>query len=183
MVLALMMLAPMAMAGTCYVKTPNGKTVNMRSEIDNSVVAQIPYGTKLTYDDDESTETAAYVTYKGKSGYVRWVYLSKTYPGAYHKPTATPLPEPMMNGEGEYSVNATGAVIQYPNKKGKAAGTKYDTVRFTEPIDIVITASVPKGKKLAGWKINGVYITFFSTVKTFRLPEVTEDLTVEAVFK
>ena len=47
----------------------------------------------------------------------------------------------------------------------------------------MITASIPKGKKLAGWKINSVYISFYKSVKTFRLPEVFDNTTIEAVFK
>ena len=40
-VLLILSTALPALAGTCYVKTPNGKTVNLRSPADNSVLAQI----------------------------------------------------------------------------------------------------------------------------------------------
>ncbi len=173
-----------ALAGTCYVKTSNGKTVNLRSEVDNSVLAQIPYGTKLTFDDDKSTEVAAYVTYNGKKGYIRWGYLSNTAPEPYKKKASAKATEaPTTYGEGLLSITATGAYIQFPNKKGKGSGSRYSEVRFDDPVDVVITASIPKGKKLAGWKINGVYMSFYSSVKTFRLPEVDDSITVEAVFR
>lgn len=84
-VLLILSAALPALAGTCYVKTPNGKTVNMRSPEDNSVLAHIPYGTQLAFDDNLSTEVVAYVTYDGQKGYVRWSYLSNTDPGPYKK--------------------------------------------------------------------------------------------------
>ena len=64
-----------------------------------------------------------------------------------------------------------------------SSDSRYSEVRFDDPVDVVITASIPKGKKLAGWKINGVYMSFYSSVKTFRLPEVDDSITVEAVFR
>ena len=84
-VLLILSAALPALAGTCYVKTPNGKTVNMRSPEDNSVLAHIPYGTQLAFDDNLSTEVVAYVTYDGQKGYVRWSYLSNTDPGPYRR--------------------------------------------------------------------------------------------------
>ena len=183
-VLLILSAALPALAGTCYVKTPNGKTVNMRSPEDNSVLAHIPYGTQLAFDDNLSTEVVAYVTYDVQKGYVRWSYLSNTDPGPYKKKGSAKATEaPGSYGEGLYSITATGAYIQFPNKKGKGSGTRYSEVRFDDPVDVVITASIPKGKKLAGWKINSVYISFYKSVKTFRLPEVFDNTTIEAVFK
>ena len=69
-----------ASADTFYVYTENGKTLNLRSATNNSVIANIPYGTALEPDSELSTETAAYVTYKDKSGYVKWKYLVKEKP-------------------------------------------------------------------------------------------------------
>lgn len=186
LVLVLSIVLP-ALAGTCYVKTSNGKTVNLRSPVDNSVLAQIPYGTQLSYDDNQSTELAAYVSYKGMKGYVRWVYLSNTKPAPYSKSSSSSSAKataaPTEHGTGLLSIKASGAYIQSPNKKGKGTGEKYSAFYFNDSADVVITASIPKGKKLAGWRINGIYMTFYSTVKTFRLPEVTESLLIEAVFK
>lgn len=72
MILALVLisLCASALAETWYVKTPNGKTVNMRDDRTGQVIGHIPYGTAVVSDDGESTELAAYVTYKGVSGYV-----------------------------------------------------------------------------------------------------------------
>ena len=81
-----------ACAETFYVYTENGKTLNLRSATDNKVIANIPYGTALEPDDALSTETAAYVTYKGESGYVKWKYLVREKPAARKKTASTPEP-------------------------------------------------------------------------------------------
>ena len=82
-----------ASADTFYVYTENGKTLNLRSATNNSVIANIPYGTALEPDSELSTETAAYVTYKDKSGYVKWKYLVKEKPAPKKRAAATAAPE------------------------------------------------------------------------------------------
>ena len=64
-------------AETWYVYTKNGKTLNLRDEYTNKVIGNIPYGTALEPDPGKSTEKAAYVTYKGISGFVKWEFLQK----------------------------------------------------------------------------------------------------------
>ena len=54
-------------ADAWYVKTPNGKTVNIRDEQTGEVIGHIPYGTAV-YPTEESTETVACVTYNGVTG-------------------------------------------------------------------------------------------------------------------
>ena len=93
-VLALCLLAVSALGDTWYVYTKNGKTLNLRSEYDNSVIGYIPFGTALVPDEEKSTETSAYVTYGGQSGYVRWNYLVRTRPTK--NPDPTPVPEYIM---------------------------------------------------------------------------------------
>lgn len=75
--LALILLAAAlpARAETWYVYTKNGKTLNLRDEYTNEVIGNIPYGTALEPDSGKSTEKAAYVTYKGVSGFVKWSFL------------------------------------------------------------------------------------------------------------
>ena len=85
-------LASASLAETYYVYTENGKTLNLRSATDNRVIANIPYGTALEPDDELSTESAAYVTYKDESGYVKWKYLVKEKPAPRKKNSATPAP-------------------------------------------------------------------------------------------
>ena len=100
--LLLLALLPLsgASAKTWYVYTENGLTLNLRSEVNNAVIEHIPYGTALVPDEDKSTELAAYVTYNGKSGYVRWTFLVDSPPPPKKKgaaaatPTLSPTPAP-----------------------------------------------------------------------------------------
>ena len=184
LVALLLVLSAVALAATAwYVKTPNGKTVNIRHDQTGEVIGHIPYGTAV-YPTEESTETAACVTYNGVTGYVSWKYLVKDKPAAYKaassskKQTAV---EEEPYGEGEYEVTVTGGVLQFPNKKGKASGTKYLTVKFDEPVDLVVTASVPRGKKIAYWLVNGVKLKL--TAKSLGITGDGQDVSVEIVFK
>ena len=185
LVLALVSLCGTAMAVTVtyYVKTPDGKTVNIRDEKTNEVIGHIPYGTQVEANSDKAAQNAAYVTYNGISGYVNFRYLVSEKPAAYRKKAeATPEPlEPVTYGEGTHAITVTGGVVQMTNKKGKATGTKYNAVRFDDPVTVVVTASVPKGKKIDYWVVNGVKMKL--GVKTITLPEAAEDITVEIVFK
>lgn len=56
-----------------YVKTANKGTLNLRAIPKGSIVAQIPYGTKL---DAESEGEWSKVTYNGKTGYVKTEFLT-----------------------------------------------------------------------------------------------------------
>ena len=87
-------LSASCLAETYYVYTANGKTLNLRSEVDNKVIANIPYGTALEPDEEKSTERAAYVTYKDKSGFVKWAYLVKDRPAAHVRTAAAPTMAP-----------------------------------------------------------------------------------------
>lgn len=169
-------------ADAWYVKTPNGKTVNIRDEQTGEVIGHIPYGTAV-YPTEESTETVACVTYNGVTGYVSWKYLVQKKPAAYKKTSSSKKGgvEEEPYGEGQYAVSVTGGVLQFPNKKGKAAGTKYLTVNFEEPVDLVVTASVPRGKKIAYWLVNGVKLKL--TSKSLGITAEGQDVAVEIVFK
>ena len=172
-----------AFAETQYVKTPNGKTVNMRDR-DHKVIARIPYGTALTPIADECTDTVACVTYEGVKGYVDWKYLVTEKPAPYRKTAASEQEEPAepaVYGEGQYSVSVSGGVLQFQNKKGKATGAKYSEVKFDEPVSLVVTASVPKKKKIDYWVINGVKLQ--SNKKSFGILLEEGDNVIEIVFK
>ncbi len=178
-----------ASAGWWYVKTPNGKTVNIRDYDSGEVIGQIPYGTRV-YANEDSTETSAYVTYNGVEGFVKWEFLTKDKPEPYQgkttsasKSTSKPKPTetPGIYGDGPYTVSVTGGVLQFPNKKGKAAGTKYIGVRYEEPTALVVTAVVPKGKKIDYWIVNNVKMRLSD--KSFSLTAEEQDITVEIIFK
>ena len=188
--LALIMLLPgvNAFAGEdneWYVKTPDGKTVNIRDEKTNEVIGHIPYGTKVFSDPSKDAQTAAYVTYNGVSGFVNYRYLVKERPADYRKTESAAATEaslePVTYGEGTHVISVTGGVVQMTNKKGKATGTKYSAVRFDDPVTVAVTASVPKGKKIDYWLINGVKMKPGS--KTITILGEETDVTVEIIYK
>ena len=184
LVLTVSLLVP-ASASWWYVKTPNGKTVNLRDYDTGEVIAQIPYGTRL-YANEDSTELSAYVTYQGIGGFVKWAYLVREKPAPYQaskktssKPKTTEPPG--VYGEGSRTVSVTGGVLQFPNKKGNAAGTKYSAVHFEEPTALVVTAVIPKGKKIDYWLVNQIKMR--PSGKTLTLLAEDQDISVEIVFK
>ena len=88
-----------------YVKTDNGKPLNMREtdSTDSRVLTKIPYGTQLELMDYYIGAPWASCSYDGCYGYVMTRYLSCDMPGpsptAKPKPvpTATPRPQPRPN--------------------------------------------------------------------------------------
>ena len=175
-----------ASAGRWYVRTPDGKTVNIRDYDTGKVIGQIPYGTAV-YANEDSTETAAYVTYNGIGGLVKWKYLVKEKPAPYQGKIRTasskpkPTEEPGTFGEGSRMVSVSGGVLQFPNKKGKAAGTKYTAVRYDETTELIVTAVIPKGKKIDCWIINNVRVRL--SVKSFALTAENQDISLEVIFR
>ena len=183
LVLLLVCLFTSALAEIWYVKTPNGRTVNIR-DTRNQVVGQIPYGMALIPESDKCTEISAYVTYEGVEGYVKWNYLVREKPEPYRKTASaasTETADPKISGEGRYSVSVTGGVLQFQNKKKKASGTKYTEVKFDEPVSLVVTASIPKKKKIDYWLINGVKLQLKS--KSFGIVGEDGDVVIEIVYK
>lgn len=213
--LAVSLLPLAASADTWYVYTANGKTLNLRDEYTNQVIGHIPYGTALEPDMNKSTEIAAYVTYKGVSGFAKWEFLQKTPPKPRKKTqtaaAATPAPtqEPavnvnaqtntnqgyvnpqgnvpytgttVVNQQGTFEISAVGAYIQYANSSNKGAGEKWSAVAVTPEDNIVITADVPKGRKIDYWVINGVRYDFNQTVKSLRLTKADQSFRFEVVY-
>jgi hypothetical protein len=202
LVLAASLLPIAAMGETWYVYTANGKTLNLRDEYTNKVIGHIPYGTALTPDMDKSTEIAAYVTYKGVSGFAKWEFLQKTppKPKKSSKNTASATPAPAQQtaaaanqgnvpyqgstvvNQGSFEISAVGAYIQYADSKNKGAGDKWAAVSVSPQDNIVLTADVPKGRKIDYWVINGVRYDFNETVKTLRLTKADRDFNIEVVY-
>lgn len=173
-----------ALAEIWYVKTPNGKSVNIREEGTSKVIGQIPYGESIIPESDKCTETSAYVEYSGVSGYVRWEYLVKERPEKFKKTASAKVEDTSGNiifGEGKHSISVTGGVLQFRNKKGKASGAKYNEVKFDDPVTLVVTASGNKKSKINYWLINGVKIQLNS--KSFTVIGETEDIVIEVVYK
>ena len=183
LVLLLVCLCTSALADIWYAKTPNGKSVNIRDE-NGIVIGQLPYGESIIPDGEKSTETAAYIEYGNAHGYVKWTFLTREKPEPRKKATTQSVTETgdkMIYGEGQYSVTVTGGVLQLPNKKGKGTGTKYTEVKFDEPVSLVVTASIPKKKKIDYWVINGVKIQLKS--KSFGITPEEGDVTINIVYK
>ena len=173
---ALLLFLIPASAGTYYVYTENGKTLNLRSPVDDSVIGHIPYGTKLETDDHLSTETAAYVTYKGVSGYVKWAFLVKDPPKPRNT-SATPAPveNAYPTGQGSITIQAVGCTVGYASGGGAYSEISYDT-----PVMLKITAA----KKPAYWVINGIRYDFEPYIpSSFTLDNAWESMTIEAVMK
>ena len=195
LMLALLVPALPVQAETWYVYTKNGKTLNLRDEVTNKVIGNIPYGTALEPDGSKSTETAAYVTYKGQSGFVKWEFLQRQKPKSRSRATPTPQPDASgvrYQGSGEdtayqtktggYEITALGAYIQFADSGNKGAGEKWETLRISEKDNIVITADVPRGKKIDYWVINGVRYDFCDPVKSIRLTKADANFQFEVVY-
>ena len=189
-ILSILLLAAMvlclvpASAATYYVYTENGGSLNLRSPEDNKVIGRIPYGAKLETDDKLSTELAAYVTYNGKSGYVKWAFLVKEMPKAkggkatakpVGKPAAAVTQRPVQLGEGSVIIQVIGGSVRYASDSAEYQQINYDT-----PEPVVIKAD----KKPAYWVIDGIRYDFEPEVPTtITLDNVWEGMTFEAVQK
>ena len=82
-------------AGYYYVKTENGKGLNVRDRINGKVVGSLKYGTRI-HVDSFTTPQWALILYKYDNGYglgeyAAWVstrYLTRTNPGKYQGNTS-----------------------------------------------------------------------------------------------
>ncbi len=191
LLLMFILLTVNAQAATWYVYTPNGKTLNLRSPANNAVIGNIPYGTKLESDDMLSTETAAYVSWGGKAGFVKWNFLVKdpppsangTKPAPMPKVTATPKPEKLLptDGDGLTTIQALGAYLEYNSNKSKG---KFSAISYDKPVKLKVTADVPKGRTIDYWVIDGVRYDFKSKVPTsFTIDNAADNMIVEAVLR
>lgn len=83
---------------TFYVKTANGKGLNLRSapERGDNVVASIPYGAQIEAIDVCMDGVWINVSYNGNAGWVMYRYLTSSRPNP--KPTAKPNPTPTPTG-------------------------------------------------------------------------------------
>ncbi len=69
---------------TMWVKTPDGKTLNVRAEQEGEIIGRLPYGTKVTVIDEEDYWWI--IRYKDGQGYVNQKFLVETDPGKYPGP-------------------------------------------------------------------------------------------------
>lgn len=82
--LALLLPACALGATSYYVKTANGKSLNLRSDCgtDADIIAQIPYGAAVEVFEFTESDYWAFVEYKGKRGYCMTRYLTRTKPSS-----------------------------------------------------------------------------------------------------
>lgn len=86
------MLASVALALPMYVKTSNGKSLNVRDypSLDGRVIARLDYGTRVEVDDRSIVGGWGRIFYGNIKGYCMMRYLTTDNPTP--KPTATPKP-------------------------------------------------------------------------------------------
>ena len=85
-------------ASTMYVKTSDGKSLNMRAEPDANaqVLARIPYGASVTVYTDFVGMVWYHIQYGMFNGYVRTQYLSSHKPKPFVPPTPKPTKKPVV---------------------------------------------------------------------------------------
>ncbi|NLG57871.1 MAG: SH3 domain-containing protein, partial [Clostridiales bacterium] len=81
-------------SSTMYVKTANGKTLNLREQPDENakVIAKIPYAAEVQVYSDFLGMVWYHVQYGMYNGYVKTEFLSETKP----RPHVTPTPRPTV---------------------------------------------------------------------------------------
>lgn len=180
--LSLLLLPAIVLSETWYVQTPTGKSLSLRNPQNNTIIANIPNGTALEPDSRYSSDTAAYVSWSGRSGYVAWSSLTREAPANAPAPAAAPPVDDLLptDGAGSITVQAFNAAITYA---GRRSG-KYSAVSYDTPVQLQVAASLPKGQTLEYWVIDGVRYDFKPKVPAaITLDQVTDNMVIEAVAK
>ncbi len=189
LLVALCLCVVAAHADTYYVKSD--APLSLRDENTNEVLITIPAGTALTPVGEKCTDICAYVSYGGYSGLVLWNYLTRTAPGqTAAAPTTAPDSTQSTSGiskpesaSSAMTLQAVNAVIQRANSKNKAEGAEMTETTVTAADNLIITAKVPRGKKIDYWVINGVRYDFQHAVSSLRLTNFDQSWVFEVVFK
>ena len=184
--LVLCMGAGIALADTYYVKPDIESPLSLRDAATNDVLTVIPAGTALEPDGAKSTDLCAYVTYNGFSGLVLWNYLTRTAPGGGADPLTVTAPTPAPSAPAAPDVltlRAVGAVIQTADSRNKAAGAEMAEMTVTPESNVIITAKIPRGRKIECWVFNGVRYDFLKSVKSLRMTAFDRSWTVEVVYQ
>lgn len=107
---------------------------------------------------------------------------------------AAPAPA-AEEADAEKTVTAVGCTLQYLDAKGNGAGQSYESLRFDQPyvnpvtgetvsdgsISFKVTATIPKGKKVDYWVIDGIHYDFEDKIKTIVFEDLKDSMTVEVV--
>lgn len=172
-----------AAAELFYVKQDLEAPLSLRDEFTNEVLTVIPQGACLDPDQDKSTDLFAWVSWDGLSGYVIWNGLTRVPPETATVPDpvpADPTEEPVTES---YTLTAVNAVIQAAGTKNRATGESFTEMIVRPEDNVVFTATVPKGKSVDYWVLNGVRYDFLAVVKTIRMTGFDRSWTVEAVLR
>lgn len=184
LLLALCLCVCTAAADTLWVRPDVESPLSLRDMNTNEVLTTIPANTPLEPDAARSTDLFACVTYGGYTGYVLWSYLTLTPPdgaaAAQPAPSAQAAPE---TAPGTFVLRVAGAYIQRAEKVNKGAGEEMSEMTVTPEDSVIVTARIPKGKKLDYWVFNGVRYDFLRTVKWMRMTAFDRSWTLEAVYK
>lgn len=145
-------------AGYYYVKTENGKGLNVRDGLNGKVVGSLKYGTRI-YVETFSTPEWAMITYRYNNGYgmgdyAAWVstrYLTRTNPGPYQ-----PVPSPSPAGQTTDTLESINAIFRTArqvaapytvvSRPSRASG--WVNLRWAPSTDAERIATCPQGKQL-----------------------------------
>ncbi len=127
-----------AAAQTMWVKTPNGKTVNVRADQFGTVIGRLPY--RATVDVIDEEDIWYIVNFNGTQGYIKEAFLSETDPG------------PFKGGSGSGSSSE-------PVFKDSALGSQtvdglnkqYSTMNYVTPYTVRILPDTKTGTARLRW--------------------------------
>ena len=189
LLLVLCLLTGTALADTLYVKPDIESPLSLRDEHTNEVLITIPANTPLEPDVARSTDLFAYVSYGGYSGLVLWNYLTRTPPAessssaSAQQPAAVQADAAPTPAPDSYTLKVAGAYIQRAERANKGTGPEKAEMTVSTDDSVIITARIPKGKKIDYWVFNGVRYDFLHTVKWIRMTAFDRSWTVEVVYK
>lgn len=154
-----------ALAETYYVKTDDGKTVNVRwtDDTQHAVMAQLPYGTAVDVLATTKNGTWALINYRGQTrdgefvdcdAYIMMRFLSKTPPGKYERnssettgSTANDAARILSDMNREF---ASARKVAYPytvvSRPVRASG--WVNLRWAPSTEAERIATCPQGKEL-----------------------------------
>ena len=148
-------------AGYYYVKTDNGKSLNVRNAPNGKVIGSLKYGTRIHVDTFTTPEWAL-ILYKYDNGYgmgeyAAWVstrYLTRNKPGKYVNPTATPAPSgkttpaPTLDSINAIFRTAKQVTAPYTVVARPTRATGWVNLRWAPTTEAERIATCPQGKML-----------------------------------
>ncbi len=165
-VLLCLLAASFALADTYYVKTDDGKTVNVRwtDDTQHAVMATLPYGTAVNVLATTKNGTWALINYKGKTrdgeyvdtdAYIMMRFLSKTHPGEYKKKSSgsdsgsTPVDAAkVLSDMNREFASARKVTVPYTVISRPTRASGWVNLRWAPSTEAERIATCPQGKEL-----------------------------------